>query len=150
VSPPPMPVTAEDVARLRSEGIRRHGGEGSDRAGDEVCIDSAIGAALQAAYLLNNNDRIDPLHVASYLLFYIARNNCFADGNKRAAWLTCTDYLLRNGLVVNATQEEVYLLVLGIAKKQQTKEQVLGWMAEGGRLGPYVAEEEVEIIGFDD
>lgn len=136
MSLPPMPLTAADVARHRNVGVNRHGGDGAQRAGDEACIDSAIGAALQAAYLVSDNDTIDPLHVASFLLFYIARNNCFTDGNKRAAWITCTDHLLKNGLLVTATQNEVYSLVKGIAEGQRTKEQILDWMAEGGRLGP--------------
>ena len=136
MSPTSPPFSAEDIARLRLEGIRLFGGDSGAKASEDTCVESALGAALNAAFLLSEDGRIDPLHLAAYLLYYIARNNCYLDGNKRAGWLAATDYLLGHGLRVIATQVEVYELVTGIADGLRSREQVLAWLSTGGRLGP--------------
>lgn len=128
--------TAVDVLRLKNLAIEKFGGAPGDRPPDNDCIEGVLGAALQAAYYTSEGYNIDPLHIAAYLLYYIARNHCFFDGNKRAAWMTATDYLLRLGLEVVAGQEEVVQLVERIATGQFAKEDVVEWLAKPGRLMP--------------
>ncbi len=47
------------------------------------------------------------LTFCGYLLFYLSKNHCWADGNKRAAWMSVVWVLEKIGLTVEADDDEV-------------------------------------------
>ena len=72
---------------------------------------------------------------AATLLFGIARNHPFIDGNKRVAVLAALQFLNVNGLDLNlAPPEEAYKMIAGVAARTITLEALTTWLA--GRLGP--------------
>lgn len=70
---------------------------------------------------------------AGYLLFYLAKNHCFVDGNKRLAWSATMHVLLGLGLTVDASTDEAEEFVLSvITSERSTGMEVVRWLA--GRL----------------
>ena len=75
-------------------------------------------------------DDPEPLRVAVYLLVYLAKNHCFADGNKRVAWMALTDYLIMLGLTIKAEQVEVEEFVNNISAAQGARADIAhAWIA---------------------
>jgi len=96
------------------------------------CIDRSIAAAWNAELYLDNPDATKGLCFASCLLFYLAKNNCFVDGNKRVGWATCMEVLRGMGLTVKATDEEVEQLCVGFLIGSGTVKDAIDvsiWMA---------------------
>lgn len=72
---------------------------------------------------------------AATLLFGVARNHPFIDGNKRVAVLAALQFLNINGLDLDLTPpEEAYKMIAGVAAGTITLEALTTWMA--GRLEP--------------
>ena len=108
-------IAVERVHALQALAIERWGGlPGIRRAG---CVEGSIAGGLSAALYAMETDDEEPdvLTVAAHILFYLARNHCYNDGNKRIAWLAFTDQLAVFGLDVDATTTEVERLVLDVA-----------------------------------
>lgn len=72
---------------------------------------------------------------AATLLYGVARNHPFIDGNKRVAVLAALQFLNVNGLDLDLTPpEEAYKMIAGVAAGTITLEALTTWMA--GRLEP--------------
>jgi death on curing protein len=83
----------------------------------EDCVDGKIGNAWTSeAYRDDEDGAVPGLCFAGYLLYYLVRGHCFPDGNKRAAWAASMDVLAHIGLTVEASEDEAYDLVIGIAE----------------------------------
>ena len=113
---PAWVVTVDRVHELHAIAIETWGGSPGIR--NVGCVDSSIGNSVQAALYAMETDDEEPdlLVVAAYLLFYLARNHCYTDGNKRIAWLAFAEQIAVHGLDVDATQEEVVRFVLDVAE----------------------------------
>lgn len=102
------------------------------------CVESCVQNAMNAALYTADNDEPDLLTAVSYLLYYVAKNHCFVDGNKRTAWVAFVHVLWVNGLVVQADQVEAANLVNKIAqsakKAQQAVREIHAWIQEPERL----------------
>ena len=113
-------ISPDRIVSLHDTGIRRYGGKPSPPRQD--CIDGSIGGAYTAGLYTAKSDPPDPVAIAlpfaGYLLFYLAKNSCFVDGNKRVAWTSAMEILYRFGLTLTATQEEAEELVLGVVEKR--------------------------------
>jgi death-on-curing protein len=125
-------ISYETVGLLYAEGIKRWGGAGSDPTAG--CIDAALGAAFNAEiYSADDEDQqglVAGLVFAGYLLFYLATKHCYVDGNKRIAWACSMFVLLRLGLTIQATEDEVVDFCLSIAKGEiENGSQVVRWLA---------------------
>jgi death on curing protein len=72
--------------------------------------------------------------MASYLLFYIAKNHCFTDGNKRVAWAVAVRVLRDDGLKINAGQDEAAAMVNDVVTGILDLDLVLEWFGTDGRL----------------
>jgi hypothetical protein len=74
---------------------------------------TAIGTSPYNAeiYLEGKKHAKAGLAFASYALFYLVRNHCFVDGNKRVAWLAAADILAALGLGISATEDEAFALM---------------------------------------
>ncbi len=70
---------------------------------------------------------------AATLLFGVARNHSFIDGNKRVAVLATLQFLNLNGLDLNlAPPEEAYKMIAAVAAGTATLDDLTTWIA--GRL----------------
>jgi death-on-curing protein len=123
-------LSFSDVATLYGDGIRRYGGDPSEPK--PGCVDGSVGAAWSAeSYADPDPGRLPGLVFAGYLLFYLAKNHCFTDGNKRIAWSTAMHVLSHYCLTVDASIDESEQLVLSvIAGKIRDGMGVVTWLAE--------------------
>jgi death-on-curing protein len=106
------------VLEIHDRALAEHGGLAgpSDRA---LCVGRSLGAAFNAELYLEGKKHLKTgLPFASYALFYLARNHCFNDGNKRAAWATAMDVLAALGLGVDATIDEAVGLVEAVLSRE--------------------------------
>lgn len=106
-------VSVEDVLDLHAEAIARYGGDPSPSAKDG-CIEKSLGAAWSAELYAGSDDGIPGLCFAGCLLFYLAKNHCFIDGNKRISWMTAMHVLLGMDLTLDATDLEAEHYCLSI------------------------------------
>lgn len=70
-----------------------------------------------------------PIDKAASLIESILINHPFVDGNKRTGYVLMRLLLLKNGLDINATQENKYLFVINIATGQSNFDSIVAWLA---------------------
>ena len=129
-----QPITEARVIELWRHGIARYGGDQTERESDPGCVEKSISASINGAYYLSEGAEVNPLHLAGLLLFYLVRNHCFLDGNKRVGWMAAVEVLLTDDIVVCAEEEEVVQFVLEIASGQRARDSVIDWFGNDGRL----------------
>ena len=134
----------DEVIELQRLALGRHGGAAS--APKEGCIERSIAGAVNASLYASTDGGEEPdlLLAAAHLLFYIAKNHCFADGNKRAAWSAMVRALDMNGIRINADPAGAADLVEGVASGARTVRDVLFWLYEPGRLHERLLEQGEE------
>lgn len=122
-------VKVERVHEMHALAIAQWGGLPGIR--DRDCPRRSVEASLTAAlYAMEAiDDEPDPLTVSVHLLFYLARNHCYSDGNKRVAWLTFVEQLAVVGLDIEATQQEVELFVVEVAGGNLDVAAMSAWVA---------------------
>lgn len=125
-------ITLSEVCSLYDEGIRRFGGESSPpKMG---CLEQSIGNAYTAELYTEANSS-KGLVFAGYLLFYLMRDHCFVDGNKRIAWLCAMKVLANSQLTPNVSQNDVVEFCTRIADSTASDairdgSQVVVWLSE--------------------
>lgn len=120
------------VMELRDEGIRRYGGILATKPPAE-CVAGSLGAAWSAGLYREPEEARRGLCFAGHVLFYLAKNHCFTEGNKRAAWAAAIEILARLGLTVTATTDEAWELIDAvIAGRIANADHVIIWLS--GRL----------------
>ena len=75
----------------------------------------------------------DLFEMAAAYLFHITRNHPFLDGNKRAGAASALVFLDLHGIEVNSTDDELYDLVIGVAKGTTDKQAVAGFLRAHAR-----------------
>lgn len=65
---------------------------------------------------------------AGALIESIVNNHPFVDGNKRTGYVMMRLFLLRNGYDIEASQDEKYDFVMGIASGSLTFEPITSWI----------------------
>lgn len=126
-------ISLEEVVRLHAEGINLYGGMPSKpRPG---CVEGAIGNAYTASlYGIGENEPTPTsiaLILAGYLLFYLASDHCFIEGNKRVAWTSCIHILAYLELTVAADWDEAFNLCDAIIKREvKSGHEVVDWLSE--------------------
>jgi death-on-curing protein len=94
-------------------------------------VDGCIGAAANAAAYCEEGDLDTGLILAAYLLFYLARNHCFVDGNKRVAWLATVEVFKELQLTLDVPEDEAFAFTWDVASGAIRKvEEVAVWLAE--------------------
>ena len=108
---PPVFLTLDEVLAIHEDQIRRYGGSPGVR---DVCLlDSALSmpqASFDGDYL-----HTSLAEMAAAYLFHVARNHPFVDGNKRTALATALAFIWLNDRRLDATEDELTDLVIGIA-----------------------------------
>jgi death-on-curing protein len=122
-----------ELTELHGIAIAEFGGAASPPK--EGCVDRSIASAINASlYSTDDDGEPDLLLAAAHLLFYVAKNHCFADGNKRVAWSAVVRALDINGIRIEADPMEAGELVEGVASGARTVRDILLWFYEPGRL----------------
>jgi Fic/DOC family len=126
---PPHDVIQARCVVLNRESIDRFGGIHSEHP-REGCLERSIGAAWTAE-LYAGEEGAEGLCFIGALMFLIIKNQCFLDGNKRTGLAIALWLLLRFGLTLACTQEEVASFCLAIAGGAiRTREEVVMWLSE--------------------
>jgi death-on-curing protein len=119
----PVWVWRRVIELLHQESLAEHGGaEGLRDAG---LLNSAM---PRARNLHAYEDVPDPFRLAAAYAFGIAKNQPFADGNKRAAFITAGLFLRINGINLKADKAEAVLVMLDLASGEITESQFAEWL----------------------
>ena len=104
--------------------LAEHGGGSGVR--DEGMLDSALARPLQRyAY---GDPPPDLAELAAALAFGLARNHPFVDGNKRTAAVACETFILLNDATLEASDDELYPLYLGLAEGSLDEAGFADWL----------------------
>jgi death-on-curing protein len=116
----PLFLTLEEVLAIHEDRIGKYGGTFGVR--DLGLLQSAMGtveATFDGSYLHGT-----VFEMAAAYLFHICRNHPFLDGNKRTALACALAFLRLNGTRIEAPQDDLYDLVIGVAEGNVTKADV--------------------------
>ena len=106
--------------------LAEHGGSGDVR--DESLLDSALARPQQLhAY---GDPMPDLADLAASLAFGIARNHPFVDGNKRTAHVCYRVFLALNGADLDASDEDKYIAMLGLAEGSLDESGFATWLRQ--------------------
>ena len=124
-------ITVSDVLALYTGGLR-YGGESSPPK--PGCLEQSVGNAYTAE-LYSESAFLPGLAFSGYLLYYLTRDHCFVDGNKRIAWLCAMRVLGTIPLTLNASIDDAETLCKRIADSTRDDairdgSQVVMWFAE--------------------
>lgn len=116
----PVFLSLDEVLALHDDQIRRYGGTAGVRNLD--LLSSALGtvsASFGGEYLHGSL-----FEMAAAYLFHITRNHPFLDGNKRTGLSAALTFLWINDVEIEAGEDELTELVLGVARGQVNKAEV--------------------------
>ena len=122
-------LALEEVLALHAEQIRRFGGAPGLR--DPALLASAL--AMPRATFGGEPLHATPWEAAAAYLFHLARNHPFVDGNKRTALAAALVFLGLNGFTVEADDDAVTGLVVGVASGAVSKSEVAVFLQRHGR-----------------
>lgn len=112
-------ISTSDVLALHSEAVSRYGGLGTLSHDTKDCVDGRIGNAMLAEEYVTDDERVRPgLCFAGFLLFYLVRDHCFSDGNKRVGWMAAMRVLGDIGLTIEASENDAFAFVDSISTGQ--------------------------------
>ena len=114
------------VLALHKIQLARFGGKEGLR--DEGLLESAL-AKAKNYYLFQNIVITNELtaHLASKYAIGIIKNDPFIDGNKRTGLILLHLFLRLNGKKLHATEEEQYIMVIGLASGSITEDEFTTW-----------------------
>lgn len=111
------------ILAVHEEQLAQHGGGVGLR--DEGLLESALARAENlAAY----NPDADAAALAAAYAFGIAKNHPFIDGNKRTAFVAMELFLMDNGFVLTASDEDALMTMLQLAAGEMGEEEYAGWI----------------------
>lgn len=119
-------LTLAEVLRLHDLQIQLFGGSSGIR--DAGLLESAMGnveATFGGEYLHQTLYEMG----AAYL-YGICRNHPFVDGNKRTAAAAALTFFDMNGVEIEATEDELYDLVIGVAEGRIDKDAVASFFED--------------------
>lgn len=122
-------LSRQRVVELHAAALEQSGG--LTGKSDLGCVDGSVGNAVQAAMYESQRPDEDALLIAAYVCYYLAKNHCFSDGNKRVAWLACLE-VLEVGLDVrvDASIDDAYEFMDGVATSRLQPTDIVGWLSE--------------------
>ena len=113
-------LTLDEGLAIHADQIERYGGAHGirDRAGLESALampKAGFGEELMHPTLFEQ---------AAAYLFHLCKNHAFVDGNKRVALASCLGFLGINGVEIEATEDEIVELVIGVATSAISKAEL--------------------------
>ena len=113
----PVFLTLDEVLAIHANQIRRYGGSHGVR--DLGLLSSAL--AMPQASFGGEYLHTSLAEMAAAYLFHIAQNHPFVDGNKRAALAAALAFIWLNDRRLEAGEDELTELVMGIAAGRLSK-----------------------------
>ena len=111
------------ILAVHEEQLAQHGGGVGLR--DEGLLESALARPVNlAAY----DPEADVAALAAAYAFGIARNHPFIDGNKRTAFVAMELFLMDNGFVLTASDEDALMTMLRLAAGEMGEGEYAGWI----------------------
>lgn len=117
-------LEVDDILQIHADQLERYGGLQGIRDVGLLASAVAMPKATYAGHFLHG----DLFEMAAAYLFHITRNHPFLDGNKRAGAASALVFLDLHGIEVNSTDDELYDLVIGVAKGTTDKQAVAGFL----------------------
>ena len=117
-------LSVETVEMFHARAIGEHGGIHGVRSKD--LLESAVFQPQQSAFGEDAYPNI-AFKAAAYG-FFIAQNQPFLDGNKRAAAASMLGFLYLNGFSLNQTDDEIYEMFIKIGTKEASKDDFFLWV----------------------
>ena len=121
-------ITIEDIVRVHDKSLLRYGGLPGIR--QEGCLEQTLGNAMLAEQYSGNDDGSLGLCFIGSLMYYLIKDQCFADGNKRTALGVVLEMLSVIGLTLGIEQIAMkdYCEEVAINNKT-TSGDVVRWLA---------------------
>ena len=99
---------------------------GSDGVRDEGLLDSAVNTPFQS---FGGYDVYPTIYdKAARLVFGLAQNHAFIDGNKRIAAQAVLTFLAVNGIEIDCTEFELFSLFYKLAASEVTFDDLVKWL----------------------
>lgn len=117
-------ITQSQIIKMHNLLINETGGSNGLR--DSKLLESAINSPFQTFY--NQELYPDIETKAAKLGYYLVKNHPFVDGNKRIGVLLFLVYLEINNIKINATDNEIIELGLGLADGSIDDNDLLNWI----------------------
>lgn len=112
------------VLAIHDRQLAEHGGQPGVR--DQALLDSALARPRQTfAY---SEHPTDLAILAASLAYGLARNHPFVDGNKRTAHVAYRTFLLLNGADLDASQQDLYVRMIGLAAGTLGEAEFAAWL----------------------
>ena len=131
-------ITIDKIIAFHSKSLQRVGQDPIPIGSEQTdCVEARIGNAWLAEQYssANTSNTLNGLCFAGYLMFYLVKDHCFPDGNKRIGWIAAMAVLASLGLTIRSTDEDAIDLVQGIASNEISGGgDVVRWLAD--RLEP--------------
>ena len=108
----------EEVLEYQALLIEKYGGAHGLR--DEGALNSALAAPENRHYY----EQAEILVCAATYTYHLSQAHAFLDGNKRIAAAMAELFLAMNGFRLNATDDEMEVLILGIAAGQISRDEI--------------------------
>jgi len=122
-------LTLQDILRIHLDQIERYGGSLGVR--DQGLLESAI--AMPQAGFGGQFYHTDLCEMGAAYLFHLTKNHAFIDGNKRVGTAAAIVFLDMNGRSLEASNEAVVALTLGVAEGKLTKSAVAEFFRKHSR-----------------
>jgi death-on-curing protein len=114
----PVFLTTEVVMKIHARSLAEFGGPGG--VSDPGAVESAVMSA-QNHYNYTGGDLFD---LAAVMLWHLACDHPFADGNKRTALASALVFLTINGIDLAQDEDLLEGLTLSVARGEMKKEKV--------------------------
>lgn len=125
----PAFLTLDELLAIHSQQIADYGGSPGLR--DIGLLQSALAMPMQmfGGVFVHG----DALEMAAAYLFHVCKNHPLVDGNKRVALAAALIFLDLNDVAIEATEDEVVALTIGVADGSISKSAVAVFLAEHRR-----------------
>jgi death-on-curing protein len=125
----PVWVPLRAVAAMHAELIGEHGGlAGPVRIAD---LEAALGRPQHQCSYSVPTPSLERL--AAAYGYSLARNHCFADGNKRIALAVIDVFLQLNGRELTAEEVDAAEIIQSVAAGKLTEDELAAWISEHAR-----------------
>jgi death on curing protein len=118
-------LTLDEVLAIHAHQIRSYGGRSGLR--DRRLLESAL--AMPRATFGGEDLHDTVLEKAAAYLFHLVKNHPFVDGNKRVGLAVCLVFLRLNDIAIDASDDDLVSLVLGVAGGATSKADVAVFLA---------------------
>ncbi len=105
---------------------------GSHGVRDAALIESALSRPVNRWMYTPECDLSD---LAASYAYGLAKNHGYVDGNKRIAFVAMGVFLFRNGLLLEAADDDAIATMIGVASGERSEDELAEWLRE--RVVPY-------------